>query len=143
MQSPANPGADRVTVALPVVFSTPWTTYGTNELPSAIGTVIDALPTSELLRERSSVFGSLLVMVTVTPPCCVVPREAPVPTIRREPTVTAPGAVMFVCGLTEMLTESPTRPVAEAVTVVVQGSVAVPPVRRREGGGHLPIRYRR
>ena len=34
---------------------------------------------------------------------------------------------MFVCGLTVMDIESDTSPVAEAVTVVVQGSGAVPP----------------
>ena len=86
----------------------------------------EALPTV-VASGATRTAGLLLDTVTVTPPCCEAPSVAPAASCSPAPTVCVAGAVIAGWGLTVTETESETTPAADAVTVVVQGSVAVPP----------------
>jgi hypothetical protein len=54
----------------------------------AIGMPIAAVPAIVLSGDTNITDGALLVMVTVTPPCCEAPRNAKDETCKPDPTVT-------------------------------------------------------
>ena len=65
----AKPGADTVTMVVPLTFSTPCTKIGMLVEPFARLSVKDGVPAVVALGDTSTNPGALLETVTVTPPC--------------------------------------------------------------------------
>jgi len=131
------PGAVTVTVEEPVVPSTPCTWNGTEPLPSATFTLIEAVPGVEASGATSRVAGLELVTVTITPPWLATPRLAPEPTWSAAPNV-PPDSEMPGVGVTVTNSESETMLAAVARTYVEQLGVVVPPQVRGSNGS--PVR---
>src|SRR6266511_4089922 len=89
-----NPGAETVIDADPVAPSLPATWYGIDVWPFARSTVNDDVAVVLASLPTSTFVGSLLVTVTVTPPCCEAPSVAELVTCSDAPTICKPGAVM-------------------------------------------------
>src|SRR5688500_5942014 len=88
---------------------------------------MDVAPSSVARRDTRTRAGLSLVIVTSTPPCWATVRLALAEYNSPAPSVTVPDALTAGGGLTVTVSESGTTLAADAVTVVVHGSVAVPP----------------
>ena len=94
---------------------------------AGIVVVNEVVPGVPAEPETSRTAGFWLVMVTLMAACDAASMVNPALVDRLEPTMDVPFGAKVAVGFTVIGTVSDVRPLADAVTVAVQGSDVVPP----------------